>query len=496
MKKLKNIPYHNWIILIILAIGLVMVLKINILDSDSGRELQRATLLTLGDQNDGGPLISQGIYSALFLISRDHFSYIIKLLNIILLAVILIFSVRTLENFDVKESGKFTFVFLFFSVLPLYLLVFYLKPYLLVTFYFVMILFYMSCYLKTSNYTHLFLACLFISISILTKNHAYPFIVIPFVVLAIEFFNEKRIKLKPIIICLTPLVLLLGPYILLNSASYGLKFWHYPNTWYFKEGLSPYMATNFWGYPEPLSAEYFLGQIRFLVLSVPLVSLVPLCLIFLFKHGKRFLMLFLPLLILSIIPFAFGVMPFYQQYNYLPSLITIFFISTSTKYLAHNKYTKILLFSMIFIFAAILLSSNASHVAELNENSIGTINEFEIFKVQHGQGFILARDFKLQQFTNKNLNFVSVDNLNGEDIVKIFANESSQEDLHDSLVKNKIGYMLFYKDERYNEIYHKELMRFFDKKFSTDRFSQSPYLDNIFDGDYIIIFEFQNETPN
>ena len=184
-------------------------------------------------------------------------------------------------------------------------------------------------------------------------------------------------------------------------------------------------------------------------------------------------------------------MPFYQQYNYIISLILIFSIALTISFIKKHSYAIVLTYFVIFLISFVLIIANFFYAVDLDEKSDNIIKEFKEFEIQENtptQSVLLSRDFKLQPFSKKGIYFLGIDDLEREDIINIFSRNSTQENFKESLNKNNISFLLFYKDKQYNEIYYSTLMSFFGLDFSMDKFEQSSSLEKVYNGEKIIIF--------
>ena len=150
--------------------------------------------------------------------------------------------------------------------------------------------------------------------------------ILPLIYLLFFSFIYKTPPIKKFLIYLFYILIFLAPYLFYQFSLFGLKFWHFPNTWYFSEGLNSYIAQNFWGYPQKRTFEYYSGQWGFLVGGLPLILLSFLSVFSLARENWRALVICLLFTLLAILPYVVGVIPFYQQYNYLLSLSLLVFI--------------------------------------------------------------------------------------------------------------------------------------------------------------------------
>lgn len=184
------------VLMILISFILISSLLFHFLDSDSGGEIKRSILFNTNGF-DGGPLTTQVIYSLLLHITNtEQTIVIISLLNIVLFVATIIFSVK----FCRKISGKITTVqeyilmIMLISIFSFTSLIYYIKPYLLTTFFIVLGLFYFAKYNSNKNNNFLIISSILFSIAILIKNHAYPFIALFFSIFWRKIYEREENK--------------------------------------------------------------------------------------------------------------------------------------------------------------------------------------------------------------------------------------------------------------------------------------------------------------
>ncbi|PJC45005.1 hypothetical protein CO038_00755, partial [Candidatus Pacearchaeota archaeon CG_4_9_14_0_2_um_filter_39_13] len=197
-------------------------------------------------------------------------------------------------------------------------------------------------------------------------------------------------------------------------------------------------------------------------------------------------------LLISLLPFLAGVMPYYQLYWYIGSaLFSIIFVSNFPKMQGLGKQHKIILYSIIIIFSFISIGGGLQEANSINKESFRVISEFKEFEssVAGSNLVIFAREYKLQPYSNKFV-FLTADNLEEEDLRNIIIFETEIESFNESLIKNRICYLLFYKDPIYNENYYSTITDFFGEKFSPDKYNNISTLRKVYEGREILIYEY------
>lgn len=493
MKINKNLfDYATISILVLLVCSILLSsLFFNFLDSDSGGEIKRSILFNISGF-DGGPLITQVIYSLLLSIANiEQAIIIISLLNIILFLGVIIFSVKFCKEISggITKSKEYILVLTLLSIFSFTSLIYYIKPYLLAIFFVILGLFYFAKYNSNNNKNFLIISSILFSIAILSKNHTYPFVAFPFLFLGLKYFKQKKINLKEVAYFILPTAIILIPYILFQINLFGLKFWHFPNSWYFSSGLNSYIAQYFWNYPLSWTIPYYNGQWNFLLASFPL-ALISLILIFcLWKNKTAFKMLTI-LILLAFLPYLVGIIPFYQQYNYFLSVFLVLSFVISIGYLPINRDTKIIIYTIIIIASLSLFVSNFQKVYDLNSKEKDTIREFREFESLQNEtpNIIFSRDFKLQPYSDKFL-FITPGDLNKEDLLGIIGDTGGTNNLNKSLNDNRICYLLFYTDVNFNQNFYNIISSFIGTSFSMDKYEKSQILKKVYNGNKLIVFK-------
>jgi len=482
----------RYVLIALLIFLLYFVNEINPIDSDSGREIKRA-LEYDSKGYDGGPFTSQILYS--ILIQFTNVENTIKVLNILnififISMIYLLIKILELKKPNTKDSTKILLILLIFSLSSVFSTIWYVKPYLLTLFLVIVAIFLFSLYISEKNKNYLILSSVLFSVSILTKNHAYPFIIFPLVYLGISYLKNKKFNLNEIFCYTLPAIVVLSPILLYNFYLFGLKFWHYPNGWFFDSGVNKHIAEFFWEYPKERTLSYYIGQWEFIKKTIPYIFIVIFSVIYLNKKNLRLTGYFLLLSLLAVIPFLVGVIPFYNVYNYFFAVFILMVILTFLESFKISKLTRILIISIIIIFSTISIISNFEGMYNSVKNEKQILNDFEEFekKDSGAQKIILSRDYKLQPFTNNYL-FLGIEELDKDSLINLFSYESGNQETLKSLKKYNVCFILLYKDTKYNEEYFNELLSIFQNSFQIDKYNQLDELFKIYDGEELVVYK-------
>jgi len=381
--RVKQLCPHTIVVFVLslsfFLVGLYHIANTYSFDSDSGREYYRAYQILQGASPDEGAFILQFLYAVVLWVTDYNYDYL-RGVQLLFGSLIIWISYQWIS---VIIGRKSLYALAFPAILmtsPLFMILStQAKPYMMVLFLVMYYLFRLTKGLASKKLTlsQIIIDNTILGLAILTKNHAYVFLVSPAMYFLLRTVRGESVwvNLRNCLISYAVVAAWIGPMIIYAYSLVGDRFWHYPNTWIMQyNGLK---NTELWNHPGRMTAERYLTSFRQLIANWPVVLLSLLAVIGLPFQRIRSYGYVLGVFALSLpvlIPFILSRFPPNRQYTYflVPLLLVLFCFSGHSRIIWKRTIWVVSAFVVIanltfFSSTAALRPTSGVYVEELRE---------------------------------------------------------------------------------------------------------------------------------